>query len=516
MIENNKSQRINNTRRNVIFGLTKTAISLLLPFVTRTVLIYRFGTEFAGLNSLFTSILQVLNLAELGFGTAIVFSLYRPIAENDTKTVCAYLNYYRRVYRVIGAVILCMGLALIPALPFLIKDGAVPSSLSLTLCYLIILSDSVLSYLLFGFLTAVPTAMQRNDILSRVDTGVVLLKNLVQILLLLYAGSFYWYLLSAPMITAFRNLVVARTVKRRFPAYHCEGRLGKDRRRILRKKLYGLFINKLFAVTRHGIDSLCISTFLGLTFAGIFSNYYMVLAGLLRISGILSSSMIPSVGNSIALETPEKNYRDMRRFDFIYTSVAGWAAVCLLCLYQPFMRLWMGEGRMLGWPEVFALSLYFYLLKCGDLRWIYHEGAGLWWESRWIAASEAVGNVVLNILLCKYLGLLGIIMATLLTLLFLNFLPCPVILFRYYFKNGKLREYFLDHFLYFITLLPGGSLCFILCLLPGEGIRALGLRFLLCLVIPETIYWLFWRRTERYAHAVMWLRNAKLLWVFRR
>ena len=511
MTEHTENQRTKNTRRNIVFGLIKTAVSLLLPFITRSVLIYRFGTEYVGLNSLFSSILQVLNLAELGFGTAIVFSLYRPMAENDTDTICAYLSYYHRVYRVIGGVILVLGLALIPALPYLIKDGAVPGGLSLVLCYLIFLSDSVLSYLLFGYLTAVPTAMQRGDILSRMDTGIVILKNLVQILLLLYAGSFYWYLLSAPVLTVFRNLMVARTVRRRFPAYRCRGELTGDRRRVLRKKIYGLFINKLFAISRHGIDSLCISAFLGLTLAGIYSNYYMVLASLVRISSILSSAMIPSVGNSIATETAEKNYRDMRRFDFIYSAAAGWAAVCLLCLYQPFMRLWMGESRMLGWPEVVALSLYFYLLKCGDLRWIYHEGAGLWWESRWIAVAEAVANVVLNVLLCRYLGVFGIILATLLTLFFLNFLPCPLILFRYYFKNGKLGEYFLDHLLYFLTLLPGGALCFFLCLLPGEGAAALGLRVLLCLLIPGPVYWLFWRGTERYAQAVSWLKQAKLL-----
>ena len=504
-------QRTKNTRRNIVFGLIKTAVSLLLPFLTRSVLIYRFGTEYVGLNSMFSSILQVLNLAELGFGTAVVFSLYRPMAENDTDTICAYLSYYRRVYRVIGGVVLVLGLALIPALPHLIKDGAVPGGLSLVLCYLIFLGDSVLSYLLFGYLTAVPTAMQRGDILSRMDTGLVILKNLVQILLLLYAGSFYWYLLSAPVLTVFRNLMVARTVRRRFPAYRCRGELTRDQRRVLRKKIYGLFINKLFAISRHGIDSLCISAFLGLSLAGIYSNYYMMLAGLVRISGILSSAMIPSVGNSIATETREKNYADMRKFDFLYTGLAGWAAVCLLCLCQPFMQLWMGEGRMLGWPEVFALSLYFYLLKCGDLRWIYHEGAGLWWESRWIAVSEAAANLILNVILCRYLGVLGINLATLLTLIFLNFFPCPLILFRYYFKNGKQGEYFLDHLLYFLTLLPGGALCFLLCLLPGEGVAALGHRVLLCLLIPGPAYWFFWRRTERYAQAVSWLKQAKFL-----
>ena len=511
MTDRSASQRTRNTRRNILFGLVKTAVSLMVPFVTRSVLIYRFGTEYVGLNSLFSSVLQVLNLAELGFGTAIVFSLYRPMAENDTETICAYLGYYRRVYRVIGGVILVLGLALIPALPYLVKDGAVPGGLSLVLCYLIFLSDSVLSYLLFGYLTAVPTAMQRGDILSRLDTGIVVMKNLVQILMLLYAGSFYWYLLSAPVLTVVRNLLVARTVWRRFPAYRCRGELTEDRRRVLRKKIYGLFINKLFAISRNGIDSLCISAFLGLTLAGIYSNYYMVLAGLVSVSGILSSAMIPSVGNSIATETREKNYADMRKFDFLYTGLAGWAAVSLLCLYQPFMRLWMGEGRMLGWPEVFALSLYFYLLKCGDLRWIYHEGAGLWWESRWIAVSEAAANVVLNVLLCRFLGVFGIILATLLTLFFLNLLPCPVILFRYYFKNGGLGEYFRDHLVYFLTLLPGGALCFLLCLLPGEGIGAFALRTLLCLLVPGPVYWLFWRGTERYARAMLWLKQAKLL-----
>ena len=511
MSEYRKLPRTANTARNVRFGLIKTAVSMLFPFATRTVVIYRYGVDYLGLSSLFTSVLQVLNLAELGFGTAIVYSLYRPVAEEDWSTVRAYLNCYRRVYRMIGLAVLAIGLAILPFLPLFIKDKTIPGDLNLYYCFLIFLGNNLISYLLFGYLTAIPTAMQRNDLLSRVDIGIVIIKNAAEIMTLLLADSFYVYLLMAPALTVLRNLSIAALTHRRYPNLFPEGELTGERKRDLKKRVAGLFVNKLFAVSRNSIDALCISALIGLTMTGVYQNYFLVHSAVVAVSGVLGQSMIPGIGNAIVTETREKNYRDMRRFDFLYTAIGGWAAVCLACLYQPFMRLWVGERMMLGWPEVFGLSVYFYILKSGDLRWFYNEGAGLWWDCRYIALAEAAANVALNIVLARYLGVFGIILATNISLFFINFLLCPVVLFRRYFQNGKLREYFQDHLLYLITLLPGGILSFFLCNLASFGtLWGFVLQLLICTIIPGGVYYLLWHRTERCRDAMCWLRNALL------
>ena len=256
------------------------------------------------------------------------------------------------------------------------------------------------------------------------------------------------------------------------------------------------------------IDSLCITVFVSLTVTAIYSNYFLIHSAVTSLFGIIGVSMVASVGNSIVTESVEKNYRDMRRFNFMYMLLAGWAVVCMLCLYQPFVQLWMGgalsgstvaavealnqgsvnaggamaqsgvaasEALMLGWPEVVALCLYFYVLKMGDLRWIYFEGAGLWWKARYIVIAEIICNIVLNIVLAKYWGVLGIIVATLISLFFINFIGEAWILFKEYFKNGRLGTFFADQALYFGVTVVLAIVCLQACAKVGLPCMGAGL-----------------------------------------
>ena len=532
-------ERTKNVKRNVLFGLLQRCVSLLLPFAVRTVLIYRFGAEYLGLNSVFSSILQVLNLAEMGFGSAVTYSMYRPVAEGDRDGICALLNAYRRIYRWIGMFIFCAGIALMPFLPRLIADTRVPGDLNLYLWYLIFLSDSVLSYLLYGYQSSIPYAFQRNDLLSRVDMALMVCKSAVQILVLMYADSFYWYLLAFPAFTVLRNLAVSRMVSKHYPEYVCRGEISASRRADLREKVRGLLISKLCITSRNGIDSICISAILGLRLVGMYNNYYYIMNALVGVSMILCQSMIPGIGNSIVTDTVEKNYRDMRRFQFMYLVIAGWASACLLCLYQPFMRLWVGEQLMLPDSIMIILTVYFYLLKMGDMRWVYSEGAGLWWECRYLMILEAVVNVVLNILFAYLWGVFGIALATVLSLFFVNFLGSSHILFRSYFQNGKLGEYFTDHLRYALMALLCCGVTYACCrgvsaqVLTGGSsvgdnvvlsamtvdrltelprwleVKELLIRIPVCLVLPPLCYWLICHRTAEFREAWRWMRSRQ-------
>ena len=266
------SSRSKNVSRNIVFGLINRFFALLMPFIVRTVLIYRFGATYLGMNSLFASIFQVLNLAELGFGAAIVYSLYRPIAKEDTDTVCAYLGTYRKIYRVIGCVILLAGLALMPALPLLIKNSTVPDNMNLYIWYLIFLINAAVSYLLYGYKTAIPSALQRNDLISRIDTVVLMGRSLVQILFLMATYNFYFYLLASLFFTVLRNLLLSRLVERLYPQYVCRGSISNTQFAELKQPVYGLMLSKIRGTSRHAIDNICITAFLGLTMTAIYSK----------------------------------------------------------------------------------------------------------------------------------------------------------------------------------------------------------------------------------------------------
>ena len=515
---NNNEARTINAKRNILFGFFQVVVSQILPFITRTILIYRFGVDYLGLNSLFTSVLSVLSLMELGFGTAVIYSMYKPAAEGDTDQICAYLAYYRSIYRVIGLTILALGLALMPFLNHLIHDSAMPGGLNLYICYLIFLIDTIISYLLYGYMMAIPAVYQRRDILSKIDMGMSLLQCTVKSMALLFCSSFYFYLLTMPLITVIRNMVTVGIIRKKYPGLECRYNLSADQKQNLKRKVCGLVIDKITAVSRNSIDTLCISAFIGLSVSGMYNNYYFVMTGIIAFSTMILSSMMAGVGNSIAVESKEKNYADMRLFDFIYTAVAGWAAVCMLCLFQVFVSVWLGKNMLLGMPVVIGICTYFYILKAGDIRWVYHEGRGLWYESRFIMIGEAAVNIVLNILLCRVLGVFGIVLATVISVFITNFFFCPRLLFRLYFNNGRLKEYWRDHFLYAVTMLLTAGASWFICeiVLPvpmtGKGILysiiCLGGRLGICTLLSVGIFEAVWHRSERHKKAVEWIKKV--------
>ena len=514
---NNANRQFNRTRnveRNVVYGLLNRFFALLLPFIVRTVLIYRFGAVYLGMNSLFASILQVLNLAELGFGSAVVYSLYLPLAREDTDTVCAYLGTYRRIYRAIGIMIFLAGLAVMPVLPRLLQDSVVPDDMNVFIWYFIFLLDSAISYLLYGYKTSIPSALQRNDVLSKIDTVVLIGKAGIQILFLVCTDNFYYYLLTSLCFTIVRNLLIARVTEKLYPQYVCRGSISRAQFAELKKLVYGLMLSKIRGTSRHAIDSICITAFIGLTMTAIYANYFVIYTATASVFGILTNAMTASVGNSIATESSEKTWQDMRRFNFLYMMMAGWATICMLCLYQPFVRLWVGQDLMLGMPEVAALCSYFYLGLAGDIRWIYFQGAGLWWKARYFVIAEISANIVLNILLAKYWGVLGIILATVFSLFFIDFINGARILFNEYFKNGKMWLFFADHARYLLVTVVLSGFCFYVCnqvsaivvgRFTGDGVIAIALRLVICTTVPILGYGLVYHRTEQYAEAKNWL-----------
>ena len=502
----NRLNKTENTLRNIVFGLFGTGAGLLFPFIVRTVLIYRYGEDYLGLNGVFQSIITVLNLAELGFSSSVVFSLYKPIAENDVKTVNAYLAYFRKVYLTIGIVIAVAGTLLMPFLPLMIKDPTTPGNLNCYIWYLFFLSEAVISYVFYGYKFIIPTAVQRNDMISAVSMVTTTMKSVLQIIALYVGNHYFIFLAMSPLMTIVHHAILAAVVTKRFPQYKPEGMISKEQREEMRPLLAGILISKVRAVSRNSFDNICISTFIGLAAAGIYQNYFFIMTSISTVSGIITSSMLSGIGNSIVTDSIEKNYRDMRRFNFMFMIIAGWASICLLCLYQPFMDIWVGPTRMLGMAEVIAMSLYFYVLKLGDMRWTYTEGAGLWWKCRYLALAEAACNMILNVVLVRLFGVLGIISATLVSLIFIDNIFATRIVFDEYFKNGKLREYFGDQLKYFLVSTLIAVITYALCwLVPFAGIGGLIVRILICGLVPWPIYYLIYRRSALYLDAKEWM-----------
>ncbi len=497
-----KIDRTKNATRNIFWGLINKSITLLLPFVLRTIMLKVMGSDYLGLNNIFTSILQVLNLAELGFSSAVVFSMYKPIAEDDKPTICALMNFYKTVYRVIGIVVLVVGIILLPFIRFLIK-GPTPPDVNLYILYLIYLVNTALSYFLFAYKSALLNAHQREDIHSNINSIVFIVQYGLQIAAIILFKNYYIFILIQPLFTVASNIITAVITKRYYPEYICKGHLDKEIISQIKHQVGGLMIQKLCITTRNSLDSIIISAFLGLTSVTIYNNYFYIISSLHAVLGIILNSLRAGVGNSITVESIEKNHNDMHKFMFIYAWIAGWCTICLACIYQDFMVLWAGEELLFPVYMMIAFCVYFYLMSLGDIRNLYMTGAGLWWEGRYRSIMESVANLVLNITLGYFFGVFGIIIATILSLFIINFGYGSHIVFKFYFKNGKLGYFFAKHALYaFITLIVGSITYFLCSFIPLTGVAALLVKGCVCVLVPNIFYLIIYCRTKLFKESI--------------
>lgn len=493
---------VKNGKKNLVAGFVNKVIVLLCPFIERTVINHILGAQYLGLGSLFASILTVLSVTELGFGSAVIYHMYKPAADGDTQKINAILALYRKAYHIIGLVILGLGLAVIPFLPSLIK-GSYPQDINLTVLYLIFLVNSCLSYYMFSYLDSILVVYQREDVRSTINSLAKIIILVGQIVVLALTKNYYLYALFLPVLTIVSNLWTAYRVHRLYPQYKAQGELLPDDRAGIKKLVAGTFVQRACEVTRNSLDSICISAFLGLTLTAIYSNYYAIFNGLLSFVGIIHASFLGGVGNHVATRSVKENYEELKRLDFVFLWLGGWCTVCLFCLYQPFMQLWMGKDLMLPFPAVCLLCLYFYLLRLGDMRHMYTSANGLWWHQRYRAIAETLMNLVLNIVLGKFFGVYGIITATIISLFLCNYIWSVGIVFKHYFTIERRKDYYLYQGQQSVLTLAACLVTYGLC----EVIRIENLviqllvRFALCVIIPNTLFYLVYRKTDRFRYA---------------
>ena len=468
-----------NARRNALASVVNNAVKTAIPFANRTLFLWLLGPAYLGLNGLFASILGVLSLAELGFSTAIVSSMHKPIAEDDEELVCAYLGFYRTVYRWIGTAVLCAGLCLLPFLRRLVH-GSVPPDVDLHVLYLIHLANASLSYFVFAYRGPVLSAYQRNDVATNVRTVLALAQFAAVALVLLLTRNYYLYVATTVFFTAATNVVIMVQSKRLFPRIGPRGALSPERRRKVVADVRHIFMHKVGGVISYSTDNMVVSAFLGLVAVAAYGNYYYVATAAAGVVATVYNAMGGGFGNRIHTETREANFRTFLKATRLSLVAILWCSAAMLALYQPFIAVGT-RGR----PDLarhFATPLlmvaYFHVNQSRQTLLAFKTAAALWRPDRWKPLIGGAANLAMNVafvlLLPDEWKLDGVILSTILSYVLIQIPWESRVLFTRFFGPAEARAYWAEQARF---VLLSVALCAAACgcarLVPLDGFRGL-------------------------------------------
>ncbi|SFH67189.1 Membrane protein involved in the export of O-antigen and teichoic acid [Selenomonas ruminantium] len=495
------TDRIKNSSRNLVFGMLKYIVTLLCPFVIRTILIYRLGVEYAGINSLFSSILQVLSLSELGFSTVVVYTLYEPVAKKNIKRICSLLAFFKKIYKYCGLFILVMGLGLTPFVRNFIS-GHCPDDINIYIVFVLLLLNTSISYLFCGYKSVLFSANQRDDMLSKASVISSLVTYFLQIGALIIFENYYLFVISLLMGTLLNNVFMNIYAKKMYPEVCCKGDIETQEKKKLFKSVGALFGHQLDMVIINSADNLVISMFLGLSMIAIYNNYFYILSGILSVLIMVSNSFAGSIGNSIAIEPKEKNYKNFIDFTYFIGMISSVCVVLLFSLYQDFMLIWMGPDMILDIGIVFLICFSLYVRQFRRSLSTYKIAAGIW-EKDWIKPYIAgFANLILNIILVQYIGLYGVIISTILCFCVIDIPWETVVFFQGYFKDG-LRGYLKVQFRLLLKTIVIGLVAFYIsnCIYVAT-ITMLIVKFMVLLLITSVLLIICSYKDEEFKYVI--------------
>ena len=348
-----------NSAKNILTGVVGQILTYVLQFISRTVFIYMLGAEYLGISGLFVNVLTILSITELGIGTAIAYSLYKPLADKDIRIIQATMNLFRKAYFIIGCAIFALGFAMMPFLPYIMKGTT--KLININLIFALYLFQSVSSYWFFAYKSALLQADQKKFIINLIRYAVTIATTCLQIVLLIVFKSFLLYTIVSITSNILSNILSARKADKIYPYIKNRNNeiLSKESKKAIYKNIFGMSIYKLNAVILRSTDNIVISIFIGVVAVGLYSNYLIITSALIMIAKLIFSSVTSSIGNLFVSESKQKNEFIFRCLSFMSYWIYGFCAVCLWILFNPFITLWVGDTFLLDNFVVLIIVLDF-------------------------------------------------------------------------------------------------------------------------------------------------------------
>ena len=501
--------RSSNSIKNAIVAMVMNLVTILIGFAAQKVFIDTLGTEYLGINGLFTNVLSMLGIIELGLGSAIIYHLYKPIAEKDTEKIKSLMLFYKTGYRVIALLVTIIGLLIIPFIGFIV--GEVTINQSIIYIYILFLTDIVASYLL-SYKRSILYANQQTYIVNAIHIAYIIIMNITQLIALTTTKNYISYLWIKIICRILENIVITIVANRKYKYIKDDNAklLDKKVKKSIFTKVRGLVYHKVGTFIVLGTDNIIISTFLGVTTVGLYSNYNLVIQAISNLFSQIFNSITASVGNLLVEKDSEKSYKIYKDMLLFNSWIYAFGASGILCIMEPFIKIWIGSQYLLPVSVLIALVINFYVQGMRKTCNTFKEAAGIFYEDRFVPIMESLINIIVSVVLVRIFGLVGVFLGTIISTTIIFFYSYPKFVYIPLFGKTYI-QYIKDYIPYIIiSILSVGITYFITSNIYVENLllHILSNLIMIC-IIPNVIYWFAFHKTSQFNYYKQLLNNIK-------
>lgn len=444
--------RTENSIINSAMSIVTQVLTVVLNFAVKTVFIKMLNDEYLGVNGLFTNIITMLSLADLGIGIAIPYSLYKPLAKKDEHKINVLMNFYKKVYTIIGIAVLLIGLSLTPFLGLIIKD--IPKNVPyLSLIYILFVIHSASSYF-FVYKKFLIDSDQKGYITSRIIFTFSTLLSIIQIILLITTKNYILFLLSSIILVIIQNIYISSKANKLYPFIKnkTDEKLEKEDMEGIKKNVSSLFIYKVGTVIMNGTDNIIISKFIGLIIVGFYSNYVLIINSITTVLNQIFNAITSSIGNLVVTTNKKRSKEVYDNLNFANFWLYALFGVCIIVLINPFINIWIGKKYVMGFSIVFLLVLNFYVLGMQSVTNSFRNAYGLFWIAKYRPIIMVIINIVISVVLVQFIGIEGVLIGTLISRLLTTAWLDPYIVHKYGFEISP-KSYYVDYLKYLVIFI---------------------------------------------------------------
>ena len=492
--------RTNNSIKNTIGSLSSNISIIATGIIAQAIFIKILGTEYLGINGLFTNIISMLGIVELGIGNAIIYSLYKPIAKKEISVINSLMNFYKKSYRIIGIVVLILGLSIMPFLNLFVDDLTI--DINIELVYLLFIIDIVCSYFL-SYKRSILIADQKNYIINIIHIIYTILLNALQLLILYLTKDYYLYLIIKIIMRILENIAITLIANKKYSYLKEKDILPLDKNieKDIFKKIKALFFHKIGGFIVLGTDNIIISKFLGIIQVGLYSNYYLIISAVQTLFTQVISSSTASVGNLLVTSSKKDNFEVFKRIRFLNFWLTCFPGISIFVIIQSFISIWIGEKYLLSEFVLIILIIGYYQKSMRSSYSTFKEAAGIFHEDRFVPLVESILNIVFSIILLKIFGLAGVFMGTIVSGFALWGYSYP----KYVYKNLFDRNYInyiketLGYMVLFIIIALITYIVSKLLIFDNLYIQLL-INTIICIVIPNILMLIIFHNKEEFKY----------------